>query len=175
MHARGHRRWAVLLGAGALVGALGGCGSDDDTATAAAASGSSATIEATEVWARESPMMTDAGAVYLTLNNPGTQSDRLVEAAVDGDVAENVELHETSAEGGTGETGTTDGGMGMVEMRPVEAIDIPPEGTVSLEPGGYHIMLLGLAGPLSAGDSFEVTLSFERAPDLAVTAEVRAS
>jgi hypothetical protein len=52
---------------------------------------------------------------------------------------------------------------------------LPDGGTVALEPGGFHIMLIDLTGELMAGDKVEVTLQFETAPDLVVTAEVRAN
>lgn len=81
----------------------------------------------------------------------------------------------TTAMGGEGDDmGGEGGGMaeGMV-MQPVERIELPAGETVSLEPGGYHIMLLQLAEPLVAGDTFDVTLTFENAPEQTVTVEVR--
>jgi hypothetical protein len=44
---------------------------------------------------------------------------------------------------------------------------------VSLEPGGYHIMLLDLAEPLEDGDTFELTLRFEQAGEMDLTVDVR--
>jgi len=73
-----------------------------------------------------------------------------------------------------GGTGTTMG-AGMMEMRPVERIPLPAGETVELKPGGLHIMLLDLAGPLTEGTTVTLTLEFERAPSQTVQAEVRSS
>ena len=67
----------------------------------------------------------------------------------------------------------TDDGHGGMEMRPVDRITIPADGTRILKPGGYHIMLIDLARALRVGDTFPVTLRFERAGTVKVTAEVR--
>jgi copper(I)-binding protein len=65
------------------------------------------------------------------------------------------------------------GGTGMMEMRPVDRVEVPAGETVTLEPGGYHIMLLELAAPLEAGTTLEVTLTFEEGGEQVVTADVR--
>jgi copper(I)-binding protein len=85
-------------------------------------------------------------AVYFTLDNPGDTPLRLV--AAETDVAERTELHETTMEGG------------VMRMRPVEGVDVPPGGSVTLEPGGLHVMLLGVRRDLAAGDTFALTLRF---------------
>lgn len=64
---------------------------------------------------------------------------------------------------------------GAMTMKQVEGIDIPADGSVNLEPGGFHIMLFDLAGPLKAGDTIPVTLTFEQAGEVKVDAEVRDS
>ena len=60
-----------------------------------------------------------------------------------------------------------------MSMREVGEIALPAGTTVNLEPGGYHIMLLDLARPLSVGDKFDVTLTFETAGEQVVEVEVR--
>jgi copper(I)-binding protein len=72
-----------------------------------------------------------------------------------------VEIHETVESGGA------------MAMQPVERIDIPAGGTVKLEPGGYHVMLIDLTGDLVVGEEIEITLEFEGAGEVKVTAEVR--
>jgi len=64
---------------------------------------------------------------------------------------------------------------GMMTMTPVDRIPVPANGTATLEPGGFHIMLLDLAAPLEVGTTIEVTLTFENAGELVVTADVRDS
>jgi copper(I)-binding protein len=175
---------SLALGAGLL---LAGCGDDDTTETTDTTEGTSgqtteapsdttggSTIEVTDAWARSSPAVADAGAAYMVLTNPGDVDDALVSASVADTVAATVELHETRAAGGMG-----GGGMGdtstttpMMEMVPVDRIDVPAGESVSLEPGGLHIMLLGLVEPLAVGDELELTLTFEVAGDVVVTVVV---
>lgn len=97
---------------------------------------------------------------FLAISNPGPTEDALVGARSPAAAA--VEIHETSM--------SADGMMGMT---PVERIGIPAGATVELAPGGLHLMLIGLAAPLAAGDEVELTLVFERAGEVTVTAEVR--
>lgn len=97
------------------------------------------------------------GALYLHIVNTGTADDRVVGAATD--VAATVELHETVMDGD------------VMTMRPVEGYDVPAGGSVTLERGGKHIMLLGVE-PLEVGDVVTVELQFERAGVVVVEAEV---
>jgi copper(I)-binding protein len=138
----------------ALAVAFAACG------TAASPSAASGEMRAEAAWARQSMGMDLAVAVYLNLVNETGSADALVGA--ESPAAAKVEVHETSADA-----------SGQMAMHPVEKIALPDGGTVALEPGGYHIMLIDLTGELMAGDKVEVTLQFETAPDLIVTAEVR--
>lgn len=165
------------------------CGSDekssDTTASVAVAS-----IDVSSVWARTSPMVAGAGAVYLTIDNAGGLDDALVAVRVDPSIAKTAELHETVAVDATSSTmagdmapstmaseampteTAADGGS-MMEMRPVEQIVVPAEGSVALAPGGYHIMLIDLVEPLVVGGTVKLTLTFETSGDRVVTADVR--
>lgn len=161
------RSAVVVAGAFLLLAGAAACGDDDDgeaTATTAAAGSAEPTIS--EVWARPAEDLTasDRSAVYMVIEG-GAEDDALVAASVPTDVAAVTEVHETVTDGETG--------GGMMTMREVDSVGIPAEGTVTLEPGGYHVMLMGLAEPLVPGDSFEVTLTFEVAGEQTVTAEVR--
>jgi copper(I)-binding protein len=71
--------------------------------------------------------------------------------------------------------GTTMSGGGMMQMREVDAIEVPAGGSVELKPGGYHIMLLELAEPLVEGESVALTLRFQGLEPVEVTAQVRSS
>jgi copper(I)-binding protein len=95
-------------------------------------------------WARASVGQTQNSAVYLTIVSP--ISDRLTAAS--SPVAKVVELHMTSMEG---------------ETQPIATIDLPAGRPVSLQPRGLHILLVGLAQPLREGQSFALTLFFEKA------------
>jgi copper(I)-binding protein len=110
-----------------------------------------------DAWAR-SPMA-DVGAVYFTVVNDGG-ADRLV--GVSAEVAGRAEIHETVMEGG------------QAEMQPVDAVAIPADGELAFEPGGYHVMLFDLSGPLEVGQTISVVLMFEDGGEVEVDAEVRA-
>ncbi len=110
-----------------------------------------------DVWARASKVRNSAA--YMTVTNEGRETARLV--AVSSPAAAKVEIHTTVIEDG------------VMKMRPLEAIEIPPGETVRLEPGGRHIMLLGLGQPLKPGDRIDLTLVFADRGQLDVVAEVR--
>ena len=118
-------------------------------------------IEIGDPWARTSAMVQNAGAVYLTISG-GDAADTLIGVAVDPSIAAMAELHESSM-----------GEGGMMQMQMVPAISVPANGSVSLEPGGYHVMLMDLVAPLETGQEFGLTLKFENAGDVQVTVEVR--
>ena len=107
-------------------------------------------ISTAQAWVRAAPSGATAGAAYLTLSNLGSAPDRLLGGATP--VASQVEVHEMSMDGG------------VMRMRPVlGGLVIPAGGTVALKPGGYHIMLIGLKTPLTAGSKVPLTLNFEKA------------
>jgi copper(I)-binding protein len=109
------------------------------------------------------PATPEAGAtasVFLTIANSGCLPDQLTGA--ESDVAERVEIHETVKDGD------------VEEMRPLaDGLTIPAGKTIRLEPGGDHLMLVGLREELAAGSSILLTLTFDFAGDLWVTATVR--
>jgi copper(I)-binding protein len=69
----------------------------------------------------------------------------------------------------------SDDSMGDVAMtmQPVDALEIPASGQVSLAPGGFHVMLLDLVNPLEVGQTFDVTFTEDTGDEFTVTAEVR--
>lgn len=110
-------------------------------------------------WARPAAMGVGTAAIYFTLVNDGSASDALVGAS--SDAAESASLHETQMEGG------------VMSMVPVLRIEIPAKGRTELEPGGFHMMLMGLKRDLNTGDTVSVTLRFEKSDEITVEAEVR--
>ena len=102
-----------------------------------------------DAWARASLGQTGTSAAYMTLEVRGDEPDRLVAAA--SPVAASATLH----------THLMDGGV--ARMRPVAAIEIAPGEPTVLEPGGLHIMLMGLQEKLVAGKTLALSLTFERA------------
>jgi periplasmic copper chaperone A len=112
-----------------------------------------------QAWARASAGAATTGAAYVTLMG-GTQPDRLT--GVSTDAAKTAEVHESFTDNG------------VMKMRPVAGLPIPAGKTVSLTPGGYHVMLFDLKKPLVAGERFPLTLQFEHAAPITVNVEVRA-
>ena len=98
------------------------------------------------------------GGGFLKLTNKGDAGDRLVSASAA--VSSRVELHSMKMEGD------------VMRMRQVDAVDVPAGETVELKPGGLHIMFVDLKAPLKAGDSFPMTLKFERAGEVTVDVKV---
>jgi hypothetical protein len=96
-----------------------------------------------------------AAAGYMAIVNHGSRPDRLTGASAG--FAARTSLHESRT-----------GADGIATMRPVAALEIPAGGTLSLEPGGFHLMFLGLGATLTEGDMLPGTLTFERAGTVAV-------
>ena len=60
----------------------------------------------------------------------------------------------------------------VMQMRQVEAIALPAGKVVKLEPGGLHVMFIGLKQPLALGSKVPVTLKFEKAGEVSVEFDV---
>jgi copper(I)-binding protein len=109
----------------------------------------SSPIVISHAWARATPVSAANGAVYLTITNHGTTDDRLTGASTA--VASKAQMHVTLNENG------------VMKMRPMADVPIKAGGRAQFKPDGMHIMLLGLKHPLKAGDSFPLTLTFDKA------------
>jgi len=113
----------------------------------------------TQCWARATPGGAKVGGAYMTITNKGSAVDRLTGGSAD--IAGKVEIHEMTTVNG------------VMKMRPLEkGLAIDPGKTVKLAPGGYHVMLEDLKGPLKQGDKVPVTLDFEKAGKVNVTLDV---
>lgn len=168
-------RLGALLGAALFVASV----------AAGCSSGATAEIRITDQWARASSALAAAGAAYMTIQNTGSATDALIGAS--SPAAKTVEVHETvvidspaPSDGAVGmespmPSASVGTGGGMMGMQPVARLEIPAGGSVELKPGGYHIMLIGLNQELKRGDTIEITLKFEKAGDVKVTAGVRES
>ncbi|MBL8705381.1 MAG: copper chaperone PCu(A)C [Rhodospirillales bacterium] len=105
------------------------------------------------------PSMARNGAAYVTIVNTATQPDRLIRVL--SPRSGKVEMHTMSMDGD------------IMRMREVPGIDVPGNGRVEMKPGdGLHIMLMGLNGPLNDGESFPMTLQFERSGKVDVVVPV---
>ena len=145
--------WRNRLGLLVALVILAGCGG-------AAESNARPTI--TGAWVRTPTPGATSTAAYLVISNRGAVAETLTNVATPAATAASMHRTLTSADMG-----------GMTGMQMVDAIHIPAGGEVTLEPGGFHVMLEGLTGALNDGDSVELVLTFEQAGDVTVTAEVR--
>jgi copper(I)-binding protein len=127
-------------------------------------------ITITNPWSRPAPALSAAdqapmamAAGFMTILNTGTEADRLVAAKTD--VAMTVEIHEV-----------VEGDGGVMQMQPLaDGLEIPAGETVVLEPGSYHLMLIGIKQDFTLGFSYELTLTFEKAGDVTITVPVLAA
>jgi hypothetical protein len=116
-------------------------------------------IEINKAWIREVPPVSSLSAVYMIIENSGSEDDRLIE--VNTDVADRAELHTTLIDE-----------KDIVSMQKSKFIDIPSGKSVELKPGGSHIMLIGLKNQIKAGDNIELNLKFEKSGVIKVQAQV---
>jgi periplasmic copper chaperone A len=144
------RRWLVL--ALLVLGA---------TIQAPARADTASSISVAKIWARATPPGAPTGAIYFTVTNTGTDADTLVSAATP--AAKEAQFHESTVDNG------------ISRMRPTGPLALAPGQSVVFAPGGKHVMLMGLAGPLKPGSTFPLTLTFAKAGKVDVTVDVEKS
>ena len=119
----------------------------------------SAEVRVEGAWSRATAPGLGTGGAYFHLINTGERGDRLI--GVRSDRAPRVELHRTIEEGGN------------ARMVHTPTVRVPANGELVIEPGGRHVMLMGLERALTEGETYEIILELERAGDLPITVEVR--
>jgi copper(I)-binding protein len=108
------------------------------------------TLEIDQPWARATPPTAPTGGGYLSIKNTGTTPDRLM--SVSSPAAATVQVHEMKMDGS------------VMRMREIDGpLEIKPGQTVTLAPGGLHLMMMGLKAPFKQGERVPVTLVFEKA------------
>jgi len=127
----------------------------------AASAGTPPGLSVTGAWARATPPGTTVAAVYLVIDNTAGEADRLL--AISTDRAGSAEVH----------TIIHDGDLAM--MRRVEPLQVGAGERILFEPGGIHVMLMGLKSPLAEGQSLTLVMNFERAGIRRVEARVMAA
>ncbi len=103
---------------------------------------SSVTVK--NAWVRQNIPPQAMTAAYLAIHNEG-MATALISASTP--VAEVAEIHVM----------TTDG---IMRMKKIDRLPIPEDGSATLQPGGNHLMLIGLRRDLAPGDSIALTLTF---------------
>jgi copper(I)-binding protein len=125
-------------------------------ALCAGAAASLAQVKVEGAWARPTVAGQQGGGGYLSITS--ATADRIVGGSTP--VAQRFELHTMSMKGD------------VMEMRQVDAIELPAGQKVELKPGGLHVMFMGLKEPLKLGSKVPVTLKLEKGGDVKVEFEV---
>ncbi len=120
-------------------------------------------LKAENPWVRLVPG--PVSGAFMTLSNPSDRAIRVI--AAESPIAGKVEIHQTTIVKGAG-------GTDVMQMRPIQFLEIPAKGKVELKPGGYHIMLMMLKEPLQEGKIVRITLRLEGGSTLLVEAPVKA-
>jgi len=128
------------------------------TALAVLALNANAQVTVSDAWARATVPQQKATGAFVRLQ--ASEASRLV--AVSSPVAASVEIHEMAMTGD------------VMQMREVTGIDLPAGQLVELKPGGFHLMLMGLKKPVTAGEALPLTLVFEGKGGKRQTVEVKA-
>ncbi len=108
-------------------------------------------------WARATPGDVTNGALYLVVKE-GAAADAITGVATP--AATMATLHSSEDD------------RGVMKMRDIGQVPLPANATMTMRPGGTHVMLMSLAHPLRVGDSFPVTVTFQHAAPVTVTASV---
>jgi copper(I)-binding protein len=114
-------------------------------------------VQITDAWIRPAGKGQGGTGGYMRLTSPAGAT--LVGFATP--VAATAELHEMSMEGS------------VMHMRALPSVELPAGKTVSFQPGGNHLMLMGLKKPLKVGDKVSLTLTFKGSDGKAFTQEVK--
>lgn len=126
-------------------------------ALALAAAPSFAQVAVADAWVRGTVAAQRATGAFMNLTSPTDTA--LVSAS--SPVAGLVEVHEMAMDGG------------VMRMRAIQQLALPAGKTVSLKPGGYHVMLMDLKGPLKEGEAVPITLTFAGKDGRKTTQEVK--
>ena len=115
-------------------------------------------LEIEDPYTRATVSAQKVGGGFVGIENKGPV-DKLIAAS--SSAAKEVQLHSMSMEGN------------VMKMREVKSIDVPANGEVKLQPGGLHLMFIGLNKQLKAGESVPVKLKFEKAGEIEVQFHVK--
>ena len=117
------------------------------------------TLSIKHPFARATPPGAEIGGAYMRIDNKGSADDKLVHAS--SPAADAVQIHTMAMDGS------------VMRMREVADVDLPAGKSVTLKPGGFHLMLVGLRKPLIEGSRVPLTLTFEHAGTIDVEVAVQ--
>lgn len=121
---------------------------------------SSEALIVNETWAR--PANTgENGAAYFIIENETASDDTLL--SVSSDIASAIEVHMSIGDDN-----------GVMSMQMQESVHVPAKGQVEFKPGGLHVMFVNLTRDLQVGDTFTLTLNFEKEGSISIEVPVKA-
>ncbi|HKQ31617.1 MAG TPA: copper chaperone PCu(A)C [Thermodesulfobacteriota bacterium] len=113
-----------------------------------------------DAWVGKVPPSSPVAAAYMTIRNDGTADDKLL--SVTTNISGHTMIHETVID---------ENGVARMDM--VDALVIPAGKSVTLKPGGTHVMLMDLKEPVTGKEKIELDLKFENAGEMKVEAPVK--
>lgn len=116
-------------------------------------------IVVSNAWTRVTPPGAKVAGGFLTITNKGKTAERLLGGSAD--IAGRIEVHEMTMEGGV---------MKMRELP--KGLEIAPGASVTLKPGGYHVMFMDLKASPAMGTPVKGTLKFEKAGEAQIAYDV---
>ena len=116
-------------------------------------------IEVKDAYVRATPPGLPNSAAFMTVANNTAEDIAIVKAS--STIAKAVELH------------THDMKNGVMRMYQVSRIIVPKNAKTVLQPGGFHVMLIGLVKPLKKGDTVTFTLEFSNGETKTITAPIK--
>jgi periplasmic copper chaperone A len=123
-----------------------------------AAQAQSPVVKVDDPWVRATVAPQKATGAFMQL----TSAKPVKVVAASSPVAAVVEIHEMKMDDG------------VMKMRAVDALPLPAGQAVALKPGSYHVMLMGLKGPIKAGGTVPLTLTVEGEDKQRTTVEIKA-
>ena len=120
-------------------------------------------IDPSKAWTQATTSATGDAPLYMTITNRASVPDSLLRIRCPTDLADFTVKH------------ATDRGEGGTAMREVKSFEIPAGGTLTLAPGGDHLMLLSVRQPFHQGDTFTCSLVFRTAGTVTVAVTVAAA
>lgn len=123
------------------------------------AAGAADQIAVSDAYIRPAPPSAMATAAFMVIRNTGPGEVRIIKAS--NPASRFTELHTHLNEGG------------VMKMRQVKDIPVPPGGEAVLKPGSLHVMLIEMKSPLKEGDTVPITLGLDDGSSKEVRVPVR--
>ena len=122
------------------------------------AAGAADSVTVVDPYVRQAPPGATTTGAFMVIKNGGAKDVKLVKA--DNPASKTTELHTHLNEGG------------VMKMRPVKDIEVKAKGETALKPGGLHVMMIDMKGPMKEGDMIPITLTFDDGSSKKVDAKV---